>query len=249
MDNWLLSFIAVFVLALSHVVAAWLPRTSHAKGHGWISAAGGAAVAYVFVYILPKLAKQSQALVAEHGPGLLGLLDRHVYVVAMLGLMVYYGVNRLVDVQTVFAGGQTRFARVAIGAHVGSFAAYSLLVGFLIAELGTIRIEKIVLVILALALHFFSNGHYLRECYGDVFRRFICWILAAAVLVGWLIGLAMDVTSTTVALSFAFLAGAVIINTIREELPHERLGNYWAFFGGAVGYATLVLTAAYLFKG
>ena len=63
----------------------------------WLSAAGGVSVAYVFVHFLPELAA-SQAAVAEAAAGATGGLDlagRHVFLIALTGLLTFYGLHRL----------------------------------------------------------------------------------------------------------------------------------------------------------
>lgn len=42
---------------------------------------------------------------------------------------------------------------------------------------------------------------------------------------------------------FAFLAGGVILNVLKEELPEERESRFSAFAGGALLYAALLLAA------
>jgi hypothetical protein len=52
----------------------------------WLSAAGGAAVAYVFVHVFPGLCA-GQETVARAGWAWEGLLDRHVFLIALAGLL------------------------------------------------------------------------------------------------------------------------------------------------------------------
>src|SRR5262245_52127294 len=59
----------------------------------WLSAAGGISIAYVFVHILPELAHHQKVF---SGGGPFGLLDgseRHVYFMALLGLVCFYGLD------------------------------------------------------------------------------------------------------------------------------------------------------------
>jgi hypothetical protein len=42
-------------------------------------------------------------------------------------------------------------------------------------------------------------------------------------------------------LLFSFLAGGVVLNVLKEELPEERKSNFWAFLFGVVFYAGLLL--------
>jgi hypothetical protein len=40
---------------------------------------------------------------------------------------------------------------------------------------------------------------------------------------------------------FAFLAGSIIMNVLKEELPEERASRFSAFAAGALLYAILLL--------
>ncbi|WP_180381094.1 MULTISPECIES: hypothetical protein [Fischerella] len=44
-----------------------------------------------------------------------------------------------------------------------------------------------------------------------------------------------------IALLFTFLAGGVILNILKEELPEERKSRFWAFALGAGIYTVLLL--------
>lgn len=60
---------------------------------------------------------------------------------------------------------------------------------------------------------------------------------------GWLVDATLDVHPAALAALFAFLAGGVLLNVLKEELPAERESAFWAFALGAVGYAALLLLA------
>lgn len=59
----------------------------------WLSVAGGVSVAHVFLHLLPELS-EGQRIVAERF-GALRLAEHHVYLIAMAGLVLFYGLERL----------------------------------------------------------------------------------------------------------------------------------------------------------
>ena len=65
--------------------------------------------------------------------------------------------------------------------------------------------------------------------------------LAGAVLAGWGLGALFQVHEAVLALLFAFLAGGVVMNTMKDELPLDGSGNAPAFGLGAVAYTALLL--------
>jgi zinc transporter ZupT len=66
-------------------------------------------------------------------------------------------------------------------------------------------------------------------------------LLAAGVLAGWAIGVATAISEAALALLFAFLAGGIVLNVLKEELPEERESRFWAFALGLSAYAALLL--------
>ena len=65
----------------------------------------------------------------------------------------------------------------------------------------------------------------------------------ASVLLGWFVGTTIEISPATLARLFAVVAGGVVINSIKEELPSEKEGNFWAFLAGAAAYALLLMVA------
>ena len=55
-------------------------------------------------------------------------------------------------------------------------------------------------------------------------------------------GLLFEVSEAAIAVLFGFLAGGVIMNVLKEELPEERESRFWAFALGAAAYAAILLT-------
>jgi hypothetical protein len=49
-------------------------------------------------------------------------------------------------------------------------------------------------------------------------------------------GLTLEIRERHIALLFAFLAGGVVLNVLKEELPVERESRFWAFAAGRVRF-------------
>ena len=92
-----------------------------------------------------------------------------------------------------------------------------------------------------MATHFVVNDYGLRSDHRRRYHRFGRWILSGAVVVGWAIGAATRIHAAAIAALFAILAGGVVLNVLKEELPAERESAFWAFALGAAAYAALLL--------
>ena len=59
---------------------------------------------------------------------------------------------------------------------------------------------------------------------------------------GYLVGAATEISEAAIAVLTAFLAGGMILNVLKEEVPSQRQSRFWAFALGMAGYAALLLT-------
>lgn len=232
-------------LACIHLFAARLTWLDVIPRSRWLSAAGGISVAYVFVHILPELAHgQERLLAARLGP-FLGSLEHHIFLLALLGLSVFYGLERSIRLHRRGRSRGEGEGEAAPGGvfwlHLFSFSLYNLLIGYLLLHREAPGLRSLWFFFIAMAMHFAVNDYGLRRHYGGLYRRVGRWILAAAVLGGWAAGALYSVGEVLLAVLFALLSGGVILNVLKEELPEERESRFWAFAAGAWGYAGLLL--------
>jgi hypothetical protein len=211
-----------------------------------LSAAGGVAVAYVFLHILPELSAHQETFAKE-----LGLSARAaeaaVYVAALSGLAAFYGLERAAKRSRGRArarGGADVVEAELFWLHVGSFALYNLLIGYLLLHREAAGLWSLVTYFAAMALHFVTNDFGLRDDHEARYDRHGRWVIAGAVLAGWALGLTVAVSEVAVGFLFALLAGGVVLNVLKEELPEDRQSRFWPFAAGAAGYAALLLLSA-----
>lgn len=233
------SFAAALLFAAIHLAGRHLDFLAGVPRSIWLSAAGGVSVAYVFVHILPELAAhQREVLERIEGHALATMIESHVYVGALAGLMVFYGLDHMVRRSARDPGDHSPGV---FWTHLGAFAVYNLLIGYLLVHREDGSLSGLALFAFALGLHFVVNDQALREHHGALYRRRGKWPLASAPLLGWGIGVATQVGPLLVSALFALLAGAVVLNVLKEELPEDRESRFSAFALGAAGYAALLL--------
>lgn len=236
------ALLAVIVLALVHIVGARLTFLNSMPRSYWLSFAGGTAVAYVFVHILPDLSHSQDAIEESNLAGL-DFLERHVYFVALLGLATFYGLERWVRSSKKSPDDVPGSGNGVFWVHVGVFAFYNALIGYLLTSRDIPGFSSLLAFSIAMAFHFLTNDHSLREHHKQVYHDRGRWLLAAAVLFGWVAGLIVDAGEAVVGVIYAFVAGGIILNALKEELPTDRESRFLPFAAGAAGYAALLFLA------
>jgi hypothetical protein len=237
-----LPLVLVLSLSLVHVFAGRIRFLSETPRSRWLSIAGGVSVAYVFVHILPDL-EHHRSRLQETVAAALPAATYHVYLLALLGLVVFYGLERLARRSRARAGGSGDAPTTApvFWIHITSFAIYNALIGYLMVHREVPGTRSLVFFFLAMATHFLVNDYALRRDHKERYHRYGRWLIAATVVAGWATGMVSEVNELVLASLFAFLAGGVILNVLKEELPEERESAFFAFAAGAFSYAALLV--------
>ena len=288
------SLVAVAVLVLVHVFAHKLKFLEGTPRSRWLSAAGGISLAYVFLHLLPELA-EGQEVLAEQGLGV-AAIEFEIYGLALVGLLVFYGIERYVqvneevgrkDIEEDLAAGvdmdeiaEEVEHHPSFWLHLATFGLYNAIIGYLLvhredaeghgeAGHGTTaghggstahgaeqaladgatsmtasgELASLATFAIAMALHFLVTDYGLREDFRNGWRTKGRWLLSAAVVIGWLLGLALELPEIAVLGLIALLGGGVILNVLKEELPEERKSRFGALMAGAAGYTVLLALA------
>ena len=243
MDGQWVALMAAVALALLHLLAGRMRFLDGIPRSWWLSLAGGISVAYVFVHLLPEL-NRAQEAVGEAAGGLAAALESHVYLLALAGLAAFYGIER------ASRGSRRRrheregldeASPVLAWFALGSYAVYNAIIGYLLVHREDPGAGGLLLFAAAMGVHFVVNDHALREHYRQRYHDRGRWVLAAAVVLGWAVGAVTEVTEAFLGLLLALLAGGVILNVMKEELPAERESRFTAFLTGAAVYTVVLL--------
>ncbi len=239
--GWALA--AALALAVLHVAARMLTFLDALPRSRWLSLASGISVAYVFVHLLPELA-QIQRQLGDFTAGFLPNLERHALLLALAGLAAFYGLEQLARGRgEVRNGGDHPATPDTVGwIHLGSYTAYNGIVGYLLVDRAQAGVTDLVLFTVAMGVHFVVNDHGLREDHGHVYHDYGRWAVGGGTLAGWALSAAMDVSETAIGLLIALLAGGIILNVLKEELPEQRQSRFLPFASGAAAYTALLLT-------
>jgi hypothetical protein len=228
-------------------------RLTPSIGHGRrrvASASAGVAVAYVFIYMLPELNEGGDAFVEATRRLSLPLPEYRVYVAALAGFVLMFGVEHLRkwSRRNPEAGGESADART-FRLHVGGFAMYAGLVSLTMAESASRGELPVALYCLAMGLHFVGAAGDLFVEHGPMYLNPGRYILAAAVLAGWALGTLIRIPPVTFYTLLGLVSGGVVVTSMIMELPSEKDGRFWPFVFGAVGYSVVLLLLAHVRLG
>lgn len=214
----------------------WLDGIPRAR---LLSAAGGISVSFVVVRLLPGLGEHVRVL-GETVETDIGAVPYPVYLLTLLGILVFFGIERLVIRSRAEAAGDKPSAG-AFWLQMSAYAGLNFTVGYLLVEMFARGVRAMIVFAIAMGLKFIINDRSLhrehRQRYDGIGRL----ILAAAVVSGWAIAIGHPLPPGLLAVLQAFLAGAVLLNVFKEELPGEQQSRFWPFALGAIGYTVLLL--------
>ena len=241
---WVACLATLFLIA-SHVFSAWFSQHVAVGGRAFVSFAGGVSVSYVFLDMLPNLVEYNKPigeyLLANHW--LTYFTELSIYIVALIGFLIYYGLDLVAERYQA----EKHDNRIAYTLHLVMFCIYNVLITYTMSLRTLAGITYTVLFTFAMALHFVLIDRKFSRMYPKRFRYVGRSILCVALFVGWLVSALFDpVRVLFVAFMTAFLAGSVLLNTFREELPDGDLASFRWFVIGAVLIAMTSLLQAYL---
>jgi hypothetical protein len=203
-----------------------------------ISFSAGVPTAYVFVHAMPELHDARHAFAASTSAPL-RYEGMAIYFLALVGFLTFYGLDRLrARLREPAATGE---AGTAFKLHVGGFAAYVGLMGYLLVHNLEDATGSTALYALAIAVHFLGMDHALREEHGAAYERIGRFLLAGMPVLGWAVALLVALPHGVVALLVAFISGAIIINSLITELPSEKDGRFLPFMAGGLIYGLILL--------
>lgn len=253
LDVWInqphlwIAFAATVCLVIFHYLSPWFAKQLPDNGKAFVSFAGGVAVAYVFLHMLPNLVEYNKPMgefLSSH-LWLTSFTELLIYIVALCGFLIYYGLDLLAERYQQMNSKDKPIYLL----HLGMFSVYNFLITYTMALRAALSMTATLLFTFAMALHFVLTDKKFCKCYHERFDHKGRFILICALLIGWLCSVIFDPVNVLVAaFMVAFLAGSVLLNVFREELPSAGLLSYCWFVFGSVIIATILLLQTWIIK-
>lgn len=230
MANWI-----VVYLALINFFGIYLFPRDRVPSQKWFSFSSGIAITYFFMYLLPSLNKRQDTLRVEW----LDLaLPSEIYVVSLLGFTVFYGTMRVV--RTPYFKDETIDQNVSYWLQVTLLTAYMSFSAYVVTATSVTFVARSFYAT-ALGVHFLAVGHDLYRHYGERYIRQGRYLLSGGILVGGFFSRFVELPPHIEAILFAFVAGAMILNIVKFELPADRNLHFRTFVLAVVCYGGLLL--------
>ena len=159
---------AVFVL-IFYAESWWKPSFGGETTRRLVSFSVGMAVAYVFVHLLPELATTTAEFVELDEARELPFPHLRIYVAALLGFMLFYGLENMVNWARVAQaeGGEERGEELGETVHLkiltASYALYVFVVCYVMAHEIRSGSGELALYAFAMGLHFLGFAYGLRR--------------------------------------------------------------------------------------
>jgi len=225
--EWIGPFGVVLVLMYVHLTVDRWAFLRGKYGKTWLSIAAGTALAYVFTYLLPKLAKLQGKLADSERGEFFNFLNNHVYLLALFGLLTFFGLAQMANSHDRAREMQSPWVFVSL---LLAFGLYNFQLGYLAAEFHDPGYLSVLLAAVVLGVHIMGINHAIFHQYPVIYRKVLKWVFATAVFIGWAFGMLTSDIVIGMIVCNAFVAGGIIINSLHEELPGGSASNPLAFY-------------------
>ena len=236
------AFLMGIAFILIHLLANKFIPSNRIHRLKWFSFSGGLAVSYVFVYVLPTLHKE-QILVKQYYNHL--TMPSELYFVGLVGVLMFYGVQKVV--RKAQLDNKTEKARSLFWLQILFFGIYNMLVSYTVISHNVAGIQAIFYG-LAVGMHFIAVAHDLWREYADIYNKVGRYVLAFGIVLGWGMGMLLNLSPVMESIIFAFIAGAMILNVLKYELPPDNEAHFTTFLIGVVSYTTITMSLKLFFQ-
>ena len=246
-SNALATFGAATVFVVIFYAESWWQlKLGHEVTRRIVSFSVGMAVAYVFVHLLPELATTTAELMELDEARELPFPQLRIYVAALLGFMLFYGLENMVSWARVThaESGEEHEETIHLKILTASYALYVFVVCYVLAHEIRSGAGELALYAFAMGLHFLGFAYGLRRDSSRTYQRWGRHVLAAAALLGWVIALLLPLPEFFAYTLLGFVAGVLIMDTVTSELAGQAEGRFVAFLTGGIVYTLILLLVA-----
>ena len=240
----IIAFFITVVLIGTHAICPILLRYPFFNRPFISSLAGGSAATYVFLHMLPSLVENSEPFgkLLNQYDKLTPLLDVAIFIVALIGFIIYYGLSYWAKQEASLVGEENKKMYFL---HLFMFGVYNFLISYTMPLRVQTGLFFSILFMVAIGVHFILIDRRFSRHFKQLFDLTGRGILWGALLLGWLLTALTDpINVLLVSLMVAFLSGSMLYVVFHEELGQQDESNFWGFLSGIVLFSSLLLGQA-----
>jgi hypothetical protein len=225
------------LLAISHYLSPYLKRISWLRPERLTSFAGGVAVGYVFLHMLPEIVEQHDRIheLLNRTAYMSPFRDLAVFIVALFGFEVFYILDRF-----TYKGSVTN-VNASYRLNLGMYFFYNFMITYTLILRFDSGISYAILFTFAMGLHFILSDNHFKRYYPDLFGSRSHLFLILGLVAGCAFSLAFSVNVYFAAMLTSFLSGAILYNAFAEEISFEKESSPPFFFLGTAIMAGLLI--------
>jgi zinc transporter ZupT len=216
--------VVVLALAGLHLAFPRFDDASERHRATWTSFAGGISIGYVFLHLLPKLARFGQVEDTRFiPPG--EPRTAAIFITCMAGLLAYMLLGRRDP-----PDGRVRERSSSV--ETAFLAAYGMVLGAVLAHPPRPGLLPYAAGVVGVGGHVLAMDHQLRHRFRAFFDRTLRHVLAGSLLVGFVVAAIIHVPEPLYAFGNAFVGGMILVAVMREEIPADSRGRTLPLLGG-----------------
>jgi len=231
------------LMSLAHIWGYRISRLDTIKTRGWVSFSAGASVAYVFMHVFPEVGLFQQQLFG-HGETA-SFIKEQLYLAALSGLCFLFLLDsieqHLINENVDPAKPYRHFLKLFWLRSV-LYGLYNLMVAYMITEKPASDLVNLLLIAVALMLHFIVLNTGFIEDYGIYYQKYVRWLAVAGLFLGWILGIFTAQPDEIIATCFAIVGGMITYVALKYELTETENQAPIHFLAGVVLYSLIILT-------
>lgn len=238
------SLLLACFLAICHYLPCYIQQRPHQRQCQLASFAGGFAIAFVFLHMMPELTAGKEIIseIIQVFSNNLVLMETLTFLIALIGFTIYYGVE-LISLRQQTPDQPKKSTYLL---HMMMQAVFNFIITYTMATRIETGLFFAIIFTLSMGLHFMLTDRHMRRHFPQLFtiksRLVFMLALIAGALVSWIVGPEIEISSSFL---IAILAGIIMYQIFREELPNSQDSNFNSFCIG-IFTMTIILIAQIL---
>lgn len=207
------------------------------------SFAAGVGTVYVFIHMLPQVA-HGQWLLEKQFPDVHFTGSQYsMYIVALIGFIFFYMFDSFLTHTRRLPTDEYRSPDelAFYWTNVLFITLYNMLIGYVVGSYEQNDISFRLVYLIAYSLHFLTIKLGIYHLFPRRYKAQARYPIIAGLFIGYFIGFIVEMDPLLLAVNESLLAGAMILNVFKHELPNEQDSRSKSFILGILSSGALFM--------